>query len=152
VLALKVKTAVPGKYTSSFKMMALSSNIGIYVLYCILQNTVCGSPHSLGSLPDGPQGQWEQSQQQMWVWKPHEYLRRMTTLGPAIGSHISFTLGGSRVIKFWGIESRNIQEGQRSLAEGLGYLKCLISVGKHFENLRHWLNRFYQEKGADPVI
>ena len=31
----------------------------------------------------------------------------------------------------------------------LGYLECLISMGKYFRNLRYWLNK---RKEIDPVI
>lgn len=69
------------------------------------------------------------------------------TPGATIRSQINLTLGDSRVIKFWGMDSRNIQDGQRSLAGGSEYLKCLISMGKHLGNLRCWLNRLLSEKG-----
>lgn len=50
-------------------------------------------------------------------------------------------------LKFWGTDGRNIEDGQRSLVGGLGYLRCLIGMGKHFRNLRCQMNRFCQKKG-----
>ena len=52
-------------------------------------------------------------------------------------------------IKFWETESRNIQDGQRSLAGGLGYLECIISTGNHFRTLRCWLNK--NREGENPL-
>jgi hypothetical protein len=42
----------------------------------------------------------------------------------------------SRLIKFWGTKDRDFEDGQRSLAGGLGYLAYLISMGNHFRNLK----------------
>lgn len=51
-----------------------------------------------------------------------------------------------KVHKVLGEEGRFIEDGLRSLASGLWYLKCHISMGKHFRKLRCWLDKFDQEK------
>lgn len=50
----------------------------------------------------------------------------MTTPAPAITRQINFTYGDSRLIEFGGTEGGNIQGGQRSLAESLGYQNVLL--------------------------
>ena len=62
----------------------------------------------------------------------------MTTLGPLVSRQDQLYLRviEMMIIKFWGTESRDIQDGQRSLAGGLGCLSHLMSVEKQFRNLR----------------
>lgn len=105
-----------------------------------------GLPTHMDISQSGPQGQWEQRHREgrgseaLWV---HTVANHTGTSYQEVGQ---LYLVWFKAIKFWGTESRNIQKGQRSLAGGLGYLDCLVSIGMHFRNLRLWLNKFYQEK------
>jgi hypothetical protein len=49
--------------------------------------------------------------------------------GTNFGRQIHFTLGDSWLIKFWGTEGRNNQDGQKSLAEGLLYRNVSLAWG-----------------------
>jgi hypothetical protein len=52
--------------------------------------------------------------------------------GPAFRGQINFTHGDSRLIKFWATGGKNIQDGQRSLVEGLGHQNASLE-GEAFQ-------------------
>lgn len=128
-------------------MTALPSNIGVYVLYYILQNAVWVYPLSWVIGQTVHKGSGSRTNKGR-VFGSLGVPLVNDTPGTTIRSRISLALGDSRVIKFWGMDSRNIQDGQRSLAGGSEYLKCLVSMGKHLRNLRCWLNRLCNKNKA----
>lgn len=67
----------------------------------------------------------ERKDNEVWGWAGAETLEvHMVKDHTGTSYHrrqINFTLGDSRLIKFWATEGRNNHDGLRSLAEGLGY-------------------------------
>lgn len=58
-----------------------------------------------------------------------------------MGRQIDFIWGESRVIEFWG-KGVGISRVGKGHWLGAKTLKCLVSVGRHAENIRYLLNGF----------
>lgn len=64
-------------------------------------------------------------------WKPLEYIGGEDTSGQLERGRSTLPVGDSSLLYFggWALGGRSIEDGQRSLAEGLGYQNASLAWG-----------------------